>query len=97
MLGQREVKLNFKETSKRLTPDWYTIRVNKDLAVQTRSIIIIPFPNDHFTWTKEPDCMKAIWPRPAPIPDACLEQVYCGFKSNEFGSKQSQRHIRVQM
>ena len=42
--------------------------------------IDIPSPTDISAWMMESDCLKAVWTRLPPIPDACLELVTCGCK-----------------
>ena len=43
--------------------------------------IDIPSPTDISAWMMESDCLKAVWTRLPPIPDACLELVTCGCKA----------------
>lgn len=43
--------------------------------------IVISSPTGTSAWTMEYDCLKAVWTRLHPIPDACLELVTYGCKS----------------
>ena len=41
----------------------------------------IPSPTDISAWMMQSDCLKAVWTRLPPIPDACLDLVTCGCKA----------------
>ena len=61
--------------------EFYTARATYQAKIWLQADqehIHIPSPTDISAWMMESDCLKAVWTRLPPIPDACLELVTCG-------------------
>ena len=61
----------------------HTIRANYQAKIwqQADQQHIQVSPVDTSAWINEEGCLKAVWTRLPPIPDACLERLACGCKS----------------
>ena len=62
----------------------HTIRANYQAKIWLQADqqhIQVSSPVDTSAWINEEGCLKAVWTRLPPIPDACLELVTCGCKS----------------
>ena len=66
------------------TLELHTIRANYQAKIWLQADqqhIQVSSPVDTSAWINEEGCLKAVWTRLPPIPDACLELVTCGCKS----------------